>query len=190
MSRSFSYFYLLRMFPGVINDLNFFLFSFDLYLIEVLIMIISMELFLCVCVCACMFYLLKDINLEILINYAVLYGSYSTKLNYSLSRIKRKYWSRSGISSQKLLPLYCSTIENKSMFLSGSQAFGIFCILSRLQGTVKSVEFNLFGFKLIYQKEGQLNTKYQPFVFSMSFHSCTTEMSLKNNLTHWMFPGP
>lgn len=116
-------------------------------------MIISMKLFLCVCVCACMFYLLKDINLEILINYAVLYGSYSTKLNYSLSRIKRKYWSRSGISSQKLLPLYCSTIENKSMFLSGSQAFGIFSILSRLQGTVKSVELISLGLSLFIKKK-------------------------------------
>lgn len=93
------------------------------------------EAFLCVCVCACMFYLRKDINLEILVNYADLYDSYLTKMNYSLSRIKRKYWSRSGISSQKLLPLYHSTIENKSMFLSDSQAFSIFCILSRLQGS-------------------------------------------------------
>lgn len=111
------------------------------------------EAFLCVCVCACMFYLLKDINLEILISYSGLYRSYLTQMNYSLSKIKHKYWSRSGISSQELLPLCLSTIENKSMFLSYSQACGIFCTLFRLQATVKSVELISLGLSLFIKKK-------------------------------------
>lgn len=139
-----------------------------------------------------MFYLIKDINLEILINYSGLYRSYLTQQNYSLSKIKHKYWSRSGISSQELLPLCRPTIENKSMFLSYSQACGIFCTLLRLQDTVKSVELISLGLSLFIPppKKGQLNTKYQLFVFNTSFHKCTAEMSLKNDFTHWMFPGP
>lgn len=92
------------------------------------------------------------------------------------------------ISSQELLPLCHSSIENKSMFLSYSQACGIFQTF-KAAGHSEISGGNLFMFKLIYQKEGQLNTTYQPFVFYTSFHNCTIEMCLKNDFTHWMFPG-